>query len=230
MKIAFFGDSITAGMPGTSYFNMLCTLLPDHELVNFARGGDSVIGAHERTSKLKPSDSFDMAFLWIGTNDVFVKVSWTFPYIRKLMRQPWAKNMAEFKRYYCAILDNLHHRAEHVYAVSPWFVGEDVNNEWNMELEKLSAEVKSLSSTYKNVSYLDIRERFKSKLEVQRISNYVAKSALAVARDALMLKNLEQVNQRSSQRGLHYTLDGVHLNEQGAEIIARAFTEVINKT
>ena len=229
MKIAFWGDSITVGIPGASYFKILGKLLPHHELINFARGGASVIEAYEKISNLKSSDTFDLAFVWIGTNDVFVKVSWTFPCFRWLMRQPWAKNVEEFRTYYSSILDNLHRRAKCVYAVSPWFVGEDVNNEWNVELEKLSTEVKVLSSTHKNINYLDMRKIFKSKLESKPISNYVASSALGVARDALILKSLEQVNQMSKNRGLHYTLDGVHLNEQGAEIVARTFVEIIDK-
>jgi len=230
MKIAFLGDSLTAGIPGASYFDVLCKLLPHHDLVNLSRPGDSVIEAYQRAAMLDSNAAFDMIFLWIGTNDVFVKASWTFPCFRWLLRQSWAKNEAEFLRYYGLILDNLHRKAKYVYAVSPGLVGEDLNNEWNVELEKWSIEVKTLTSTYKNVDYLNVREIFKVRLASKRISKYVARSALGVGRDALTLRNVEQINKISRNRGLHYTLDGVHLNEQGAEIVARIFIEAIRKT
>jgi lysophospholipase L1-like esterase len=229
MRIVFFGDSLTAGIPGASYFDRLCRMLPDHELVNYARGGDSVIGAHERISRLGSDESFEMAFLWIGTNDVFVKVSRTFPLIRRLLRQPWARSTDEFTRYYRSILDNLHCRAKRVNAVSPWFVGEDVDSEWNRELEELSAEVKALSSAYENVQYIDLRAVFRPQLVSTCVSRYVADGAIGVVRDALMFRDLTRIDQISSQRRLQYTLDGVHLNGRGAEIVAGIFAEVVDR-
>ena len=71
MNIAFIGDSLTVGSPGVSYFDLLGRQLPGHTLVRYARGGDSVIDAHRRVAGLKVEDPFDLAFLWIGVNDVF---------------------------------------------------------------------------------------------------------------------------------------------------------------
>jgi lysophospholipase L1-like esterase len=229
MKIAFFGDSLTAGMPGASYFDVLCKMFPEHELLNYGRGGDSVIGAYERVSSLGLNESFDMAFLWIGVNDVFVKASWTFPYIRRLLRQPWAKSADEFKRYYRSILEGLHYRARQVNTVPPLLVGEDAGNLWNRELENLSAEIKTLSAAYTNIRYIDLRTIFRSELTSKRISNYVARGAIGVAWDVLLLRSLKQIDQRSSTRGLHYTLDGVHLNSQGAELAAGIFAKAIQE-
>src|SRR5690554_2811517 len=41
IKIAFYGDSLTAGIPGVSYFNILRQRLPEHELLNFGQPDDT---------------------------------------------------------------------------------------------------------------------------------------------------------------------------------------------
>ncbi len=228
MKIAFFGDSLTVGIPGASYYDLLGRKLPDHELVNYARGGDSVIGAYRRIAKLTFDVPLDVAFLWIGINDVFVKVSWSFPIVRTLRRQPWTRSVDEFRGYYRAILDRLSRQAQWVNAVSPLFVGEDVNNPWNKEVERLSAVIEALSAEYEHVNYVNLRAVFESELASRQVSGYVPRRASGVLLDALLLKGREQINRKARERGLHFTLDGVHLNGWGAEIVADVFVELID--
>ena len=141
MKIAFIGDSLTVGSPGASYFDLLCRQLPGHTLVRYARGGDSVVDAYRRVAGLNVEDSFDLAFLWIGVNDVFVKLAPTFPLIRKVRRQRWARTVEEFAGYYRATLDILCGRATQVRTVSPLVLGEDMANRWNRELAELDRAV-----------------------------------------------------------------------------------------
>ncbi|MEJ2664475.1 MAG: hypothetical protein P8107_10610, partial [Spirochaetia bacterium] len=65
--IAFFGDSLTEGFPGVSFFKLLKEKLPGHILKNFGKGGDTVIGLYRRIRKLNIAAPFDISFLWIGT-------------------------------------------------------------------------------------------------------------------------------------------------------------------
>ncbi len=230
MQIAFFGDSLTAGRPGASYLDVLRRLLPEHELLNYGRGGDSVIALSRRVARLGPADSFDLAFVWIGANDVFVKTSWTFPPLRRLLGQPWAQSRDEFRRYYRSILDDLHPRARQVNTVPPLLIGEALGNPWNAELEDLAAEITALSTTYRNVRYVDLRAVFKLQLSSKQVSDYVAAGALGVAWDVLLGRDLQRIDERSRARGLHYTLDGVHLNSRGAEMVAEAFAQIIRSS
>lgn len=46
--IAFFGDSLTEGSPGVSYFDILKDKLPNENLLNFGKGGDTVISLYKR--------------------------------------------------------------------------------------------------------------------------------------------------------------------------------------
>lgn len=87
MDIAFFGDSLTFGAPGVSYFNLLEKTFPQHELLNFGQGGDTVVSLYRRIREL-PAEKFDMAFLWVGVNDELVHASWTYPLLKKLHQNP----------------------------------------------------------------------------------------------------------------------------------------------
>jgi len=92
MKVAFFGDSLTEGFPGVGYISLLQQRCPEFELFNFGKGGDTVISLLKRIKSITFPSEIDIAFLWIGVNDVFVKVSKMYPFLKKLRRQPWATN------------------------------------------------------------------------------------------------------------------------------------------
>ena len=104
MKIAFWGDSLTEGRPGSSYFNNLAARLPDHDLVNYGRGGDTAISLHKRILRMEPLEPVDMAFLWIGTNDVFLGLSFSLRVIGFLRRMPTSRDNVEFKEYLISII------------------------------------------------------------------------------------------------------------------------------
>jgi len=121
MKIAFFGDSLTEGIHGASYFEILKKKLPEHELLNFGKGGDTVISLYKRIQSLDMDSSFDMSFLWVGVNDILVKTSWIYPILKRIRRQPWAKNLEDFDYYYRSLLDFLKKTSHHLVTVSPPF-------------------------------------------------------------------------------------------------------------
>jgi lysophospholipase L1-like esterase len=50
---------------------------------------------------------------------------------------------------------------------------------------------------------------------------------LRVLLDTLILRTDEEIDRKATERGLHLTLDGVHLNSAGAGLVAEAFAEAI---
>lgn len=232
MKILLIGDSLTVGSPGASYFDILCRELPEHKMVRYARGGDSVVDAFRRVVSLDGNDCFDLAFLWVGVNDVFVKLSPTFPLIRKIRRQRWSRTVEEFAGYYRATLDILSSRATQVRAVSPLFLGEDLANRWNRELAELATVIEAVSSEYPNVASLDLRSVFKAELSATpagRTTGYLPTSALKIGLDVLFLRTPAQIDRAAGERGLQLTLDGAHLNTRGAAIVAGLFSAEVRQ-
>jgi lysophospholipase L1-like esterase len=226
-RIAFFGDSLTEGFPGASYFEILKKRLPGYKLFNYGKGGDTVISLYQRIKNLKLSDPFDIAFLWVGVNDVFVNIAPSYPIIKTVNRQPWSREHEEFEHYYHLTLELLCQGANRIITVPPLFMGEDIDNRWNKEIEELSGIIEKASASYENVEHLDLRKIIFPKLNNKNVSGYLPESATRVALDLILLKQKEQIDKKSSERGLLFTLDGVHLNNRGAELVADVFLETI---
>ena len=98
MHIAFFGDSLTEGLSGTSLFPLLETRLPEDRLYNFGRGGDTAVSLYRRISGMTFDRSFSLAFLWVGTNDILARQSHSYALLKLFRRQPWARSEKEFRK------------------------------------------------------------------------------------------------------------------------------------
>jgi lysophospholipase L1-like esterase len=229
LRIAFVGDSLTAGLPGASFLAVLRAKLPGHTLINLGRGNDTVVSLYRRLARHGGSDRFDMAFLWIGVNDVTANESWSFRLMNALRSQPRSNSLREFRANYQAILELLRSRAERVVAVSPLLKGEDLDSEWNRRLAELTHEIESLAAQSRSTAFLDLRPRVLAALSNRRTASYLPNNVFRVALDILTLRGTPQIDRVSAQRGLYLTLDGVHLNSQGARLVADAFLEVITQ-
>jgi len=228
MRIAFVGDSLTAGKPGSSYFAILRERLAGQTLVNLGRGNDTVVSLYHRLARLRFGEPLDIAFLWIGVNDVTQGSPWTFQAVSLLKRQPRSRNRDEFRAYYQATLDLLRRYSHRLVAVSMALKGEDITSPCNCELEALSKVVQELASRSERIEYLDVRTVFIERLTGKCVSNYLPRNVIRVALDALTLRSDEQVDKKSAERGLHLTLDGIHLNSAGAQLVADCFMSVYN--
>ncbi len=229
MRIVFVRDSLTEGRPGSSYVAILRDRLPGHTLVNLGEGNDTAVSLYRRLARMRFGEPFDIAFLWVGVNDLPGATRWPFRVVNALLKKPRSKDAEEFRRSYQAALDLLCGHARRVIAVAPLLKGEDisVSNPWNRELGVLAGIVADLARRHEQVEYLDLRPAFAARLAGQPISDYLPHSVIRVALDALLLRSREQVDRKAAERGLHVTLDGIHLNGAGAEIVAETFLQAI---
>jgi len=227
MNIIFFGDSLTEGNPGISYFDILKEKLPQHTLVNTGKGGDTVISLHRRIKKMNLNETYDIAFLWIGTNDILVHVSKKYPIIKACYMQPWVKNVNDFSNRYQKLLKMISKNAKKIFVVSPAIIGEDVNNKWNKKLGELSLEIKKISSKFKNVDYIDMHGEFTSFLSTKKPSKFILDGVFRDVIAAWFFNIPERVEKKSRERGLYLTLDGAHFNQAGAKLVADRFLKCI---
>lgn len=226
MKIAFFGDSLTFGAPGVSFLKLLEKTFPQHDLLNYGQGGDTVVSLYRRIQAL-PSQAFDMAFLWVGVNDELVHASWTYPLLKKLRNQPWAKDPKEFETCFRRLIDLLYPQTRVLLTVPPLLIGEDIQNPWNRNLAVLATLIKKISVEYPKVQYIDIRREILPQLEGKEVSSFFPRSLIRILRDMAKFKTSREVDAESENRRLYFTLDGVHLNQKGAEIAAGLFAQAI---
>src|SRR4051812_34743749 len=112
MKIALIGDSLTEGRPGVSFATILKEKFPMDSFVNLGKPGETVKSLYNRLTKAGLDDDFDVAFLWIGTNDVYSK-------LLKVQAQPVVEGLEEFKEVYQQVVDIVISSSKKVVAVSP---------------------------------------------------------------------------------------------------------------
>jgi len=188
-----------------------------------------VLSLYKRIKKLSISETYDIAFLWIGINDVFVHSSWKFPITKLLFNQRWARNIDDFINCYKRILEIIVYNARRTFVVSPSIIGEDILNKWNKRLGELSVEIEALAAKYENVEFIDVRKDFISKLSSKISSKFIPYRIIVDIIIAYLLNDPERIERKSKYRGLYLTLDGVHLNNVGAHMIAKIFLHYIKK-
>lgn len=228
MKIAFYGNSLTKGTLGVSYIDKIKSIFPHYEIINFGKNGDTVKSLYERIKRKEIDISSDISFLWIGTNDVFKKVSRFYPVHRLFSKQVCSENHSEFSYYYKEILYILSSKAKKVVCVPPIFIGEDLKSGWNMELKDLSEIISDISNSFDNVTYFNLRDIFELNLKSKTSSDYIVKSSIRVLFDYFLYNTTKKKNKKSKERGLFFTIDGAHLNEKGADIVSSYFCKIIN--
>lgn len=229
MKIVFFGDSLTEGKLGASFFELLEREFPEYRLMNYGEGGDTVVSLYHRVVDMQLVGPFDLAVLWIGVNDVFGRMTWFYRILNKIRKKPFACDLEEFRSYYRAILEILQKHGRKIISVGLLFLGEDLESKWNMLLDDFNQVIQNTSFEYKDVEFVNIRERFTGRFANRKISTYLPTSAFRIARDKASLITREHVDRKSSERGLHFTLDGVHLNSEGAKIVSDVLKERIEE-
>jgi lysophospholipase L1-like esterase len=229
MKIAFYGDSLTEGLLGVSYLDQLRHRLPRHSTINYGKGDDTVLSLYQRIVRWRLDRPYDMAFIWVGTNDVPMKPSHIVAMLKLMRGKPWTSSPEAFRVCYLDLLDLLIEKTPVLFTVSPLLVGEDVRSPRNQYLGKLAKIVEEVSADYPGVTYIDLRQKFVDRLAGKAISDYVPRYITRTVADTLRLRTRKRVDRVSARRGLHLTLDGVHLNGAGADLAAETFTEAIRE-
>ncbi|NLP50072.1 SGNH/GDSL hydrolase family protein [Bacillus sp. RO1] len=221
MKVTCIGDSLTEGKPGVSYFNMLKKKYPDIKFVNLGKGGETVKSLHTRITKNKIDQDFELAFLWVGVNDIYSK-------LLKVQAQPIARNSEEFRQYYENVLETVMQFTKEVVVVSPALIGENLNSS-NRGLLNLSIILKEISKEHKNVSFIDLHQAFTKQLETLQSSEYLSTGLGRLVKDVFLYRSPKRVDRLAEERGLHLTIDGVHLNSKGANIVVEEYAKVIDQ-
>lgn len=241
--IAFWGDSLTEGVPGAAYIDILKMEMPQHKILNYGQGGDSVRSLYTRAARVqarsKGSLQADIVVLWVGVNDLLPDLARFYPPMKRLVGQPWARSDAEFVEYYRRLLELFRPYCRRLLAVSPLCIGEDLDNRWNRQLKGqarlIEVVISEVAGPDFEVDFLNIQAEFKkefSKLgdrKAEIIAQFLPVSPVKAAIDVLAYRNTASADRRAELRGLFFTMDGVHLNSRGARIVAKKFKAAIER-
>lgn len=226
MRIAFLGDSITEGVPGVSYIDILKEHYPKDELINLGVGGDTIKSIFKRMKK-EDLSKIDKLIFFVGVNDLFSKINFAHRLFKVLKNQRWCKDIDEFERYYRLACDYLHNTNTEIIVIPPLLLGENIKNKWNKLIETYVTRIEDILVAYPSFKYINVRQSFLDYLKGKALSNYLPTSLLNIKKDLDECHTVSDFDKRGYTRKLHLTVDGVHLNSKGARIIAKNIIDIL---
>jgi len=102
-----------------------------------------------------------------------------------------------------------------------------MKNIWNESLRLLSNEITKISSKSKNIEYIDLQKKNYKILSSQKSSEYIIETKGLIG--DYISKTSENIKKISNKNRLQLTIDGVHLNNKGAQIVADIFYKTIKE-
>jgi lysophospholipase L1-like esterase len=161
MRIALLGDSLTEGWPGAAFVPLLDRLVPQHELLNRGRAGDTVAGlwARMQSEGLEP---VDLACIWIGANDAVIGAwdasvpgsGWS-----------WPERLARLAGDYDELLEWTEARASRLIVVRP-LVLEAEGSLWEQRATEIGETQARLAAARSACRDLDLRPAFAAALRL----------------------------------------------------------------
>ncbi|MCF7925128.1 MAG: hypothetical protein K9L26_01155 [Candidatus Izimaplasma sp.] len=219
MTIIFLGDSLTVGKPGVSYMRFL-DKDSNVKHINLAKAGETTTSLFARIKTFDILDQANHVMLFVGTNDVFSKLS-----LLPKSNHPKQYQNAFLDRYQ-KTLSYVLKKTDKVTVISPLIIGENITNKANQILHDYSTALESMISTYNNVAFVDVQSLFYDYLRDKPVSDYLSTSLKDIMAD-VAYQSLTEINDISKQRHLQLTIDGLHLNETGAKLIATKLNEIL---
>lgn len=235
-RVLFAGDSITRGKVGIGYLPILAVRFPGCELVNLGKDGDTLAGIRARTLiHLREMPAYDLLVIAAGHNDVILPEFAR----RSIAHRAIARGMArrgsvpsrdydEFLATYRGFLSEVWSLGDTpVVAVTMSAVNENPSSSTAARRARYNDGIRELAAELR-VSLADVGEAFDRVLGEHSRRDYLLPSpATTVLTDAWRSRSADAANALSRTRGLHLTIDGVHLNSRGAGIYATTITDYL---
>ncbi|MBD3232889.1 MAG: hypothetical protein GF315_04115 [candidate division Zixibacteria bacterium] len=234
-KILFLGDSLTHGVFGESYIeildNMIKKRFPDLEyrLINKGRSGDTVYSLLRRVERDVISLNPHIVFILIGANDVLLKNAENLEILQErsgLKDQIPAEDIGEFKSHYRKLINHIKRFLKtRLVLCSTGIIGEDLKNRYNRQLVHINIAIRKMALDYR-LDFIDINAAFYRELQgFKPYEDYIPRMP-DIYEDLEKLKS-KSADKLSQERGLKVTYDGGHLNSRGADIIATQLYEYL---
>jgi lysophospholipase L1-like esterase len=222
MKIVFFGDSLTWGAYGGSYFNELTSLLPEHELINAGEGGNTVLNLLRRLDDDVLSHAPDGVFVMVGGNDaISYSQPATRPYYKQAQKIPdGVVTPDQFSQAYLDLLTQLHLAHTLVWiGLSPSEYNPEV-----VETTRLYNDLASEAARALNVPVLDLMAAFTPTNTPERPPLDMAYILIIGAREKSAWNAFDKAQK---QGGFTFTFDGLHLTPESAKRAAERIAAFI---
>jgi lysophospholipase L1-like esterase len=225
-KLLLLGDSLTAGHPGVGYPEMLARIGCPVALVAEGSGGSTLREARWRLNPLLQTHRPRFLMVEIGANDVLI------PMFQR-RGGPW-KTMARnlqfkgsvpmttpeaFRQAFEEMLDGMPEGLQ-VFLATIACLGEVLGSDMNRARNQYNTVIRNLAEKHRT-GLVDVARAFDGELRnLDKPSAYLLNRHVSVFVDTLITAPEAGADYLSKRRGLHLTVDGVHLNSRGARLYA----------
>jgi lysophospholipase L1-like esterase len=233
--IHLFGDSLSSGNIGVSLPSAIQQTFNINMCVH-AVDGDTMRGVTARALRYVKKQAVDALILECGSNDLLLphflqsgdasRKQFASQLIHS-SRRP-AEDIDEFIGEYTGVLPELAFIVDRIALVSIPILGERLDTPLQQKRREYNHRMK-LTARQLGLHYIDITRPLEELVRSGGSqSDYFFESTDNFTRDArLIAGDPNKADKLSSERGLHATIDGVHLNAQAAEAAASAFKEFL---
>jgi len=223
MKIICTGDSLTRGQVSADYVALLQHRLRDAVVVNSGVNYELSSGLLARLDGVVAQDP-DVVTVLIGTNDLrFVLSDKDANSLRRRWKLTEEPTAAGYRENLSAIVTRLRRQTRaRVALLSPPVIGEDPESTPVRKAGEYSQIVREVAAEH-HVTYLPLHEQMVALLRASGRSPGTAfrpgilLAATAATQHFVLRRSLDAI---SRSRGLQLTTDTIHLNDQGARMIA----------
>jgi lysophospholipase L1-like esterase len=230
--IACLGDSITAGRPGVSYLRYFKN---PGRYKNYGLGGDTLTGLSHRIDTLLETSHVDEFIIEIGTNDILLpflreySLSWKRIVDRLICRGSVPVDTIElFTGGYKKLIKKFTGRQLTIISIP--CLGEERENELNKKADEYNYAIRNLC-TGNNITFIDFNRWQKETIQKNHLGGnryFMTKQPFNCVIDTIATSYLGLSARVSRKRNLVTTVDGIHLNEQGARGLASLIIQNMN--
>lgn len=225
-----FGDSLTEGMIGAAYVDILRERLPAAiRVINAGINGDTTINLLRRFERDVVPYRPDLVVILVGLNDLTTAYGWpsNHAYYRFVKRVPIALTPALFTRTYQRLIAELRqHTNAQLALCTLTTVGEQLDDAFQVYIDAYSTIIRALAER-EQLPLIDLRRAFRAALAEEPRNGppyYIWTPLLDSAAIRLRGRTYAELGAR---RGYRLLCDGAHLAEAGAALVAETMLPCI---
>ncbi len=231
-RVLIAGDSLTAGQLGASFVDILARKNMPYRMIAKGRGGDTLLGIRRRLLSHLTRHVPDIVIIEAGVNDLLL------PWFR-MRGGSWKKladrleasgsipstEISSFQSLYSETIATANQCVSFVIVTTITCLGEDLGSVLNQRREQYNEVIRHLSEKY-NVHLADVGKVFNGILQImQAPSDYLLNEYYSLYLDTFLTTTSTVIDFLSRQRRLALTVDGIHLNNRGAQVYAETILE-----
>ncbi len=234
-SVLIIGDSITEGVLGIDYVKMLQNKFHNIRFCNMGLGGDTLQGISNRLLEEISINIYDIIIIEAGHNDVILPKMKEINFLYKLAYNKLIRrgsipitNPDEFEKKYTQLITKVKAMCKsEIILTTLSCLNEDLSSDTNKKRANLNEVIKKVALFHSCV-IADVGQVFNDKLaNTNNRSKFLDGFFNTFFFDALKTKTIQGAISLSNKRMLKLTVDGVHINLEGAKIYYNVISDCL---